>query len=156
MARSAINLLAAVFVVGCGSGREHVVHVIAERAPGLQKDAPVRYRGVNVGFVQQVYFTDGGVRIDLVVEHDSVPIRQQDTVRIVPIGAFGAQAIDITPGPQTAPLLARGATLPRVEPESTVALPVSMWRALVRMIGFGSDSAALDSLAADSAARKQR
>jgi ABC-type transporter Mla subunit MlaD len=108
----------------------------------------VQYRGVDVGLVKQVYFTEGGVRIDLLLEHDSVPIRQRDTVRLRTVGAFGSQVVDITPGEQNAPLIARGATLPRVQPESTVSLPVSLWRSLVRMVGSKADSAALDSAAA--------
>lgn len=147
MNRRPIILVAAAFVLGCGQQHENLVHVIAEQAPGLKKNARVQYRGVDVGRVKQVYFTPGGVRIDLLIEQDGVPIRAQDTVRIVSSGAFAAQVVDIQPGPQTAPLIARGATLPKVQPESTVALPVAVWRSIVRMIGAGADSAALDSVA---------
>jgi ABC-type transporter Mla subunit MlaD len=146
-----IFLLAAALALGCGQSPEYVVHVIAEQAPGLRRNARVQYRGVDVGRVQQVYFTPGGVRIDLLLERDDVPIRAQDTVRIVSVGAFGAQAVDIQPGPQDAPLLRRGATLPKVQPESTVSLPVSVWRTIMRMVGSKADSAAVDS-----AARKPR
>ncbi len=124
------------------------MHVIAEQAPGLKKGARVQYRGVDVGLVKQVYFTPGGVRIDLVLERDDVPIRTQDTVRIVSVGAFGAQVVDIQPGVQSAPLIARGATLPKVEPESTVSLPVGVWRSMVRMLGFKAESTVVDSAAA--------
>ena len=151
MSRSAIILLAAGLIVGCAQKPENVVHVIAEQAPGLKKNSRVQYRGVDVGRVKQVYFTPGGVRIDLLLERDDVPIRAQDTVRIVPAGSFGAQAVDIQPGPQTAPLVARGATLPKVQPETTVSLPVSVWRSIVRMVSSKADSAA-----PDTAGRKQR
>jgi ABC-type transporter Mla subunit MlaD len=144
MSRPAIILLAAGLVVGCAQKPENVVHVIAEQAPGLKKNVRVQYRGVDVGRVKQVYFTPGGVRIDLLIERDDVPIRAQDTVRIVSVGPFGAQAVDIQPGPQTAPLIARGTTLPKVQPESTVSMPVSAWRALLRMIGSKPDSAVVD------------
>ena len=144
MSRPAIILLAAGFLLGCAQKPENVVHVIAEEAPGLKKNVRVQYRGVDVGRVKQVYFTPGGVRIDLLLERDDVPIRAQDTVRIVAVGAFGSQVVDIHPGPQTAPLIARGMTLPKVQPESTVSMPVSAWRALVRMIGSKPDSAAVD------------
>jgi MlaD protein len=151
MSRCPIILLAAAVVLACAQKRENVVHVIAEQAPGLKKSSRVQYRGVDVGRVKQVYFTPGGVRIDLLLERDDVPIRGQDTVRIMSVGAFGTQVVDIQPGPQTAPLIARGATLPKVQPESTVSLPVSMWRAIVRMVGSRAESTVVDS-----AARKQR
>jgi ABC-type transporter Mla subunit MlaD len=151
MPRCPIILLAAALVAGCAQKRENVVHVIAEQAPGLKKSARVQYRGVDVGLVKQVYFTPGGVRIDLLIERDDAPIRAQDTVRIVSVGAFGTQVVDIQPGVQTAPLIARGSTLPKVQPESTVSLPISVWRSIVRMVGSKAESTVVDS-----AARKQR
>lgn len=150
MSRRPTIILAAALVLGyagCAQQQENVVHVIAEQAPGLKKNARVLYRGVDVGMVKQVYFTPGGVRIDLLVEREDAPIRAQDTVRIVSVGAFGAQVVDIQPGPETAPLIRRGATLPKVQPESTVSLPVSVWRSLVRMISSEADSAVVDSAA---------
>jgi ABC-type transporter Mla subunit MlaD len=146
-----IFFLAAALVLACSSERPNVVHVIAEEAPGLKKGARVLYRGVDVGLVQQVYFTPGGVRIDLLIEREDAPIRAQDTVKIVSVGAFGAQVVDIHPGPQSAPLIRRGTTLPKVQPESTVSMPVSVWRSMVRMLGFQAESAV-----ADSAGAKQR
>jgi ABC-type transporter Mla subunit MlaD len=148
MSRFPTILLAGALLAGCGQKHENVVHVIAEEAPGLKKGARVQYRGVDVGLVKQVYFTPGGVRVDLLIERDDAPIRAQDTVRFAAVGAFGGQVVDIQPGPQTAPLIARGATLPKVEPESTVSLPVSVWRSIVRMVGSRADSAVLDTAAA--------
>jgi ABC-type transporter Mla subunit MlaD len=142
---------ASVLLVGCAREHENIVHVIAEQAPGLKKSARVQFRGVEVGQVKQVYFTPGGVRIDVLIERNDVPIRAQDTVRITSVGAFGEQVVDIRPGVQTAPLVARGATLPKVQPESTVALPVEVWRSIVRTLGFKGDSALL----VDSAATRR-
>ena len=148
MSRCSVILLIAGLVLGCAQKRENVIHVIAEQAPGLKKNARVQYRGVDVGHVQQVYFTPAGVRIDLLLERDDVPIRTQDTVHLRPVGAFGAQVVDIVPGAATAPLVASGATLPKVQPESTVSLPVSVWRSIMRMVSSKADSAALDTAAA--------
>jgi ABC-type transporter Mla subunit MlaD len=148
MTRSSPPLLlaAALMLGGCSPDHENVVHVIAEQAPGLKKNAPVQFRGVEVGIVKEVYFTPGGVRIDLLIQRPDVPIRAQDTVRITSVGAFGQQVVDITPGVQTAPLIARGATLPKVQPESTVSLPVGVWRSIVQKLGFSkADSAIVDS-----------
>jgi ABC-type transporter Mla subunit MlaD len=155
MSRPIIVLLATiVLVAGCARQHENVVHVIAEKAPGLKRSARVQYRGIEVGMVKEVYFTPGGVRIDLLIERDDVPIRTQDTVRIASVGAFGEQVVDISPGVQTAPLIPRGATLPKVQPETTVALPVGVWRSIVKSLGFAGDSVQVDSARkrADSAA----
>jgi len=152
MSRSPIILVAAALVLGCAQKRENIVHVIAEQAPGLKKAARVQYRGVDVGRVKQVYFTPGGVRIDLLLERDDVPIRTQDTVRLVSVGAFGSQVVDIQPGSQTAPLIARGSTLStKAQPESTVSVPVGVWRSVMRTLGFGADS-----MVADTATAKRR
>jgi ABC-type transporter Mla subunit MlaD len=142
---------AACVAAGCAHDPENVLHVIAERAPGLQRSARVQYRGVEVGRVKQVYFTSTGVRIDIVLDRRDVPIRTQDTVRISPLGPFGAAVVDIQPGALTAPLIAHGATLPRVQPESTVAMPVAVWRSLVRSLGLAADTAPPPAPAADTA-----
>ena len=159
MSRHRILLLATVLAGACASEHENIVHVIAEQAPGLKKSARVQYRGVDVGLVKQVYFTPGGVRIDLLLQRNDVPIRTQDTVRITPVGAFGEQVIDIRPGVQTAPLIARGATLPKAQADTTVSLPIGVWRSIVKSLGFTPDSVmpGKDSTArpkADSTARK--
>lgn len=149
MSRSPFLLLAAaLLLVACRPAHENLVHVIAEQAPGLKKNARVQYRGVDVGYVKQVYFTPGGVRIDLLIERKDAPIRTQDSVHITSVGAFGEQVVDIQPGVQSAPLIAKGTTLPKVQPESTVALPVELWRSVVRTLGFKADSVALDSASA--------
>ncbi len=108
----------------------------------------MQYRGIEVGWVKQVYFTPGGVRIDLHIDRNDVPIRSQDTVRITAIGAFGEQVVDIHPGSQTAPLLAHDATLPKVRPESTVSLPVGLWRTMVASLGLFPDTSLHDTVIA--------
>ena len=148
MSRRPITSLALVGLVGlvpsCKADHENIVHVIAEQAPGLKKSARVQFRGVDIGLVKEVYFTPSGVRIDVLVQRGDVPIRAQDTVRIASAGAFGEQVIDIRPGNQSAPLIVRGATLTRAQPESTVSLPLSAWRAIVKTLGIKADSAATD------------
>ena len=116
MRRFSVLLIGAISLSACAREHENLVHVIAEQAHGLKKSARVQYRGIEVGFVKQVYFTPSGVRIDLLLTRDDVPIRTQDTVRITTVGAFGEQVVDIQPGVQTAPLITRGATLPQAKP----------------------------------------
>lgn len=156
MPRLPFLIASAVLLVACADRHENVVHVIAEQAPGLKRSARVQYRGIEVGLVKQVYFTPGGVRIDLLIQRNDVPIRTQDTVRITQVGAFGEQVVDIRPGVQTAPLIARGATLPKVQPDTTVSVPVGVWRSIVKSLGL-ADSAVADSAVrakTDSAAKR--
>jgi ABC-type transporter Mla subunit MlaD len=148
MTRSLVAFAAAVVLTACADKHEHVVHVIAEQAHGLKKSARVQYRGTEVGLVKQVYFTPGGVRIDLLIERDDVPIRTQDTVKINQVGAFGEQVVDIIPGVQTAPLVANDAVLPAVKADTTVSVPVGVWRSIVKSLGLG------DSVVVDSAVRR--
>ncbi|MDB4879505.1 MAG: hypothetical protein JWL60_951 [Gemmatimonadetes bacterium] len=143
MSRYPAVIVAAVLVAACAREHESVVHVIAEQAHGLKRSAPVQYRGVPVGIVKEVYFTPGGVRIDLLIERPDVPIRTQDTVRIMSLGAFGQQVVDIQPGVQTAPLIPRNATLPKVQTDTTVALPIGVWRTLVTKLGVNAESLAI-------------
>ena len=151
MSRRSVRCLCVVLLVsGCAKEHEHIVHVIAEQAPGLKKAARVQYRGVDVGLVKEVYFTPGGVRIDLLIERGDVPIRVRDTVRITSVGAFGEQVVDIQPGAQTAALIAPEGTLPKVQPESTVSLPVGVWRSIVKSLGIAGDTL----IKADTTARK--
>ena len=142
MSRFPILVLAAALTAACAKEPESVVHVIAEQAHGLKRNAPVHYRGVPVGQVKEVYFTPSGVRIDLLIERADVPIRTQDTVRIASLGAFGQQVVDIVPGVQTAPLIPRNATLPKVSRDTTVALPIGVWRSVVTQLGVNAESLA--------------
>lgn len=153
MSRLPVLILIAALGIGCAREHENVVHVIAEQAHGLKKSARVQYRGIDVGLVKQVYFTPGGVRIDLLIERDDVPLRAQDTVRITSVGAFGEQVVDIQPGVQTARLIGRGATLPPVRPDTTVSVPVGVWRTIVQKLGFSTDSSVANAPKPDSAKR---
>ena len=144
MRRIPLLLVGAAVLAACAREHENIVHVIAEQAHGLKKSARVEYRGVEVGFVKQVYFTPGGVRIDLLLTRADVPIRTQDTVRIKSVGAFAEQVVDIQPGAQTAPLITKGATLPKARPDSTVSMPIGVWRSIVKALGVTADSAAKD------------
>jgi ABC-type transporter Mla subunit MlaD len=141
-------LLLGVLVAGtsaaCTPTHENLVHVIAEQAPGLKRDARVQFRGVDVGYVKEVYFTPGGVRIDVLIERPDVPIRTQDSVHITSSGPFGEQVVSIQPGVQTAPLITHGVTLPKAVPDSTVSVPVEVWRSVVNSLGFAADSGARD------------
>ena len=157
-------LLMVALASGCARKHENLLHVIAEKAPGLKRDARVQFRGVDVGYVKEVYFTPGGVRIDALLERPDVPIRTQDTVRITSNGPFGEQVLSIIPGVQSAPLIHRGATLAKAMPDTTISVPVSLWRSMVQSLGLSADSASdtgfvvvtKDTVRLDSAGKKPR
>jgi len=143
MSRVPLVILAAALVAACARERENVIHVIAEQAHGLKRNAPVHFRGVPVGLVKEVYFTPGGVRIDLLIERPDVPIRMQDTVRITSLGAFGQQIVDIHAGVQTAPLMPSNATVAETQADSTISLPIGVWRTLVTKLAVNAESLAV-------------
>jgi ABC-type transporter Mla subunit MlaD len=118
MIRVAMILALAGSLAGCAKDATPIVHVRAKAAPGLKAGAKVQYRGIEVGTVKAIYFTDDGVQIDLSITRQDAPIRAQDTVRIVPTGAFGDQLVAITPGSQDAPLIRREGSLPTAAPDS--------------------------------------
>lgn len=152
MTRARMLVLAALAapLAGCARDEGHVVHVIAEHAPGLKTNARVQYLGADVGRVQQVWFTTGGVRIDLAIDRD-VPIRQRDTVRIAPTTAFGPQLVAIVPGDTGAPLMP-GLVEPHAHAQSILAQPSRSWTRIARRLGLArADTATADGLTAQPA-----
>lgn len=149
--RHALVLLALVApAAGCTRDAERVVHVIAEQAPGLRTNARVQYLGMDVGHVREVYFTTGGVRIDLALLQD-VPIRQRDVVQISPTTPFGPQIVAILPGDSSAPLM-RSSMVPHWHAAAIIAQPAATWRSVTRRLGLAradsSDAAATSARAA--------
>ena len=120
MLRPRVFLLATLLLAGCSRPREILVHALVKAAPGLRPGARVQYRGVDVGSVKTVGFTDAGVRIDLLIERRDAPLRKLDLVRVSSLGTFAEQVVEIVPGDSTAPLIAKGALL-RAAPSDTLA-----------------------------------
>ena len=112
MSRMSSTLLAAAFALGCGREHELLVHVMAKSAYGLKVGGRVQYQGADVGVVRAIYPTPSGVRIDVAILQKGTPIRAQDAARIVTVGNFGEQVVEIDPGPTSAPRVAPGTSLP--------------------------------------------
>lgn len=120
MPRSRVFLLAIALLAGCSRPRDILVHALVKAAPGLKPGARVQYRGIDVGSVKTVGFTDAGVRIDLLIERRDAPLRRLDQVRVTSLGTFAEQVVEIVPGDSTAPLIAKGASL-KAAPSDTLA-----------------------------------
>ena len=112
MSRMSSILLAVAFALGCGREHELLIHVMAKSAYGLKVGGRVQYQGADVGVVRAIYPTPSGVRIDVAILQKGAPIRRNDPARIVTVGTFGEQVVEIDPGPASAPLIEPGASLP--------------------------------------------
>jgi ABC-type transporter Mla subunit MlaD len=123
MPRITVVLLAAALTMSCAREHELLVHVMAKSAPGLKVGGRVRYQGADVGIVRAIYPTPNGVRIDIAITRKEAPLRKQDAARIVTVGTFGEQVVQIDPGPANAPLIAPGASLGTAKPASDSAAP---------------------------------
>jgi ABC-type transporter Mla subunit MlaD len=116
MSRIPSLLLAAAFLVSCSRRHELLVHVMAKSAPGLKVGGRVQYQGADVGIVRAIYPTPSGVRIDVAIIRRDAPLRKQDAARIVTVGTFGEQVVQIDPGPTSAPLISPGGSLGAAKP----------------------------------------
>jgi ABC-type transporter Mla subunit MlaD len=145
MSRS-LRLYLTVLLVSCSRRPETIIHVMAQSAPGVKAGSRVQYRGVDVGAVREVYFTPNGVRIDLAILRQDAPIRTQDSVRVISVGAFGEQVVEIRPGVSNAPLVARSASLPVATADSGASLREEIVRAVANAFNSaaGRDSAGSD------------
>lgn len=145
LAIAAALALAVIAVVNLRRGAARRIYVELPSAPGVHEGSPVSYRGIGVGTVDSVGFTPERVRLRLAITRRDVPLRAQDRVRLAPMGAAGEQAIDILPGPATAPLLAPGHMLSPAWPDTVrVATPEqtdSMIRDIIRRSEAAKDSA---------------
>jgi phospholipid/cholesterol/gamma-HCH transport system substrate-binding protein len=104
----AISLWLALGDFGTNYTRYHVF--INESVSGLNLDAPVKYRGVEIGRVRDIDLNPlvpGQVQLTLDIEAD-VPIRE-DTIAVLTVqGVTGIAFVDLTGGSLESPLLKAG------------------------------------------------
>ncbi|HSJ13130.1 MAG TPA: MlaD family protein [Longimicrobiales bacterium] len=102
------------------------VHVRIPSADGLRKRDPVFFRGVAIGEVRSLVFTDAG---DVVVRahlKERVPLTRAAHAELVALDLFGRQSLVLREGPGTAAPLRDGDTI-------AAALPVSMTGRMIEL-----------------------
>ena len=90
---------------------------------GIREGAPLQFRGVEVGYVERIDFTDSSIRFTLRVTRSDVPLRAGVRMRPQPVGIFGDYVAELVGGDEKrAPRLAPGAVLGVLPPDT---LPLS-------------------------------
>jgi len=79
---------------------------------GIFAGAQVTYRGIAVGKVGKLVFTDSGVRATLDIENDAPKISEDVTATVANKSAVGEQFIDLAPQSNTSPYLKKGSNIP--------------------------------------------
>ena len=104
-------LIAGIVWLSAGLGRheyQYYVAYVTESVSGLNRNAPVKYRGVDVGVVREIGLRPGNpeqVRLLMAIE-SGTPVKE-DTVAILSVqGLTGIAFIDLTGGSPQSPLLA--------------------------------------------------
>jgi ABC-type transporter Mla subunit MlaD len=123
---------------------------VLPNAPELQEGARVTYRGILIGTVDRISFSDTAVLVALHVTRPDAPIRIRDQVRIASLGLLGDKVLAIIPGPPDAPRVAAADTLSPAPPDSLAeahaAKADSVMASALRR--FGASPAARDSTGA--------
>ena len=79
---------------------------------GIFAGAEVTYRGIAVGKVGRLEFTDSGVRATLDIENDAPKISDDATATVANKSAVGEQFIDLQPQSNSSPYLKGGSNIP--------------------------------------------
>jgi ABC-type transporter Mla subunit MlaD len=102
----------------CHEHRERIVVTELPAAPGLKENAQVIFRGVDVGSVERLTLAHSGVRLVLRIRRADAPLLTGDRVALRAVGMFGDAAVEIVPGPSSAPPLGDSTTLAAVPPDT--------------------------------------
>jgi ABC-type transporter Mla subunit MlaD len=117
-------------------------------APGLKEGAGVTYRGIQIGSVDGISFSDTSVIVAFHVTRRDAPIGIRDQVRLASLGLLGDKILDIRAGPPSAPRVAAGDTLSAAPLDSLVAVRAAAADTLMASVlqQLGVSSGARDSI----------
>jgi phospholipid/cholesterol/gamma-HCH transport system substrate-binding protein len=87
------------------------LYVYFEDASPLIKGNDVKAGGVKVGQIGSIEVEDGKAKVGLVLDEEVLPIHEDATARVRPIGLLGERYVELDRGSADAPVLDDGATL---------------------------------------------
>ncbi|HXK23363.1 MAG TPA: MlaD family protein [Myxococcota bacterium] len=109
-----LAIIAAVLWISSGrtAGKEYDSYLayFTESVSGLNRQAPVKYRGVEVGFVREIALdTEDPQRVRVVLSIErGIPIKQDTVATLSTQGLTGIAFLDLEGGSRDSPLLERG------------------------------------------------
>ena len=101
---------------------------------GIYAGAEVTYRGIAVGRVKELSFTDHGVDVVLDIEKTAPEIPADVVATVANKSAIGEQYVDLSPRSNEAPYLRAGSEIPRAD----TRIPISTATLLLDLDGFVS------------------
>ncbi len=118
---SAAALLFILFMVGAfrSTAGTYPVRVLYNYISGLEKGAPVRFAGAEVGKVEKVEILNSADKENIAVTvsvRDGVKLRKDSEAYIDTLGLMGETYVEITPGTEGSPELAEGEALVGQDP----------------------------------------
>lgn len=96
---------------------------------GIFQGAPVTYRGIEVGKVSDLQFTDAGVDVTLSIEKSAPDISDDVQAIVANKSAIGEQFVDLQPATEAGPYLRSGSVIP----VSRTQIPISTTELLVNV-----------------------
>jgi virulence factor Mce-like protein len=118
----ALTLVAALLVLALNQG-SHTVRVIFTNAANVVPGQDVRVANRTVGTVKDISYSDGVAVLELSIDDSRIwPLRRGTTasIRTPTTIAFYGRYVDLTPGPDSGPVIAAGGLIPR----SSTQVPV--------------------------------
>jgi ABC-type transporter Mla subunit MlaD len=134
-----VTVLAGTLWFGCsGSSPDTTVSVRFTSAANIKEGAPVLYRGVTVGKVKNIVFESEHVILRLVLATPRAPIRKDDNAKLVTPGLLSGNAIEIVPGPASAPAAGPDDVLQGLDPANQTTTEILL-SALVEILTAGPE-----------------
>jgi phospholipid/cholesterol/gamma-HCH transport system substrate-binding protein len=104
-------VVAGVVTVQAMKDEEPNLYVYFEDASPLIEGNDVKAGGVKVGEIGSIEVDDGMAKVGLVLDDEVLPLHEDATARVRPVGLLGERYVELDRGSADAPVLAEGATL---------------------------------------------
>lgn len=131
-------------LAACNRGTDGIrVHVLLPEAQGLALEAPLAYRGVTIGRVEQIALQTAGVAVTIRLIRTDIPLHVGDSIGLVQAALIGGPELTLLSNPGSAVNTARDVTLvpQHATPGAPAASPlVGAIRSLDSTLRRGKDS----------------